>query len=60
MYAENWALVTNDSVDLEKSLVDVPYFKKKIDHFRGISKIYLKLIKNNQECQHVASWVWKH
>ena len=42
---ENLPLVTDAPVEFESKPVEVQDFKKYTSHFRGIYRIYLKLIK---------------
>ena len=43
----NQLLVTDEPVEFEEWLVEVQDFRKSTDHFRGIYRIYLKLVKKN-------------
>ena len=48
MIGENWPLVTNELVELEKWPVEVQDRRNITDHFRGIYRIYPYLIKERQ------------
>ena len=56
MIGENRQLVTNEPVELEKQSVEVQDYMKITDHFRGIYKIYLNLIKENQRMSTCNRW----
>ena len=45
MNGENRLLVTDEAVEFEKYLIQVPDFKKIIHLFRAIYGVYLQLIK---------------
>ena len=49
MIGENRQLVTDDPVEFEKLPVEVQDCRKITDHFRGIYRIYLNLIKENRK-----------
>jgi hypothetical protein len=49
MIGENRPLVTNELVEFEKQPVEVQDFREFTDHFRGIYRIYLKLMKENRK-----------
>ena len=48
MIRENRQLVTYEPVEFEKYPVEVQDCRKITDHFRGIYRIYLNLIKENR------------
>ena len=48
MIGETWQLVTYEPVEFEKWPIEVQDFMKMIDHYRGMNKIYLDLIKENR------------
>ena len=49
MIGENRQLVTDDPFTFEKQQVNVQDCRKITDHFRGIYRIYPKLIKEKAE-----------
>ena len=49
MNRENRLLVTDEPVELEKRPVEVGDSRKVTDHFRGICRMYLKLINEKPE-----------
>jgi hypothetical protein len=49
MIGENRPLVTNEPVEFEKQPVEVQDFREFTDHFRGIYRIYLKLMKEHRK-----------
>ena len=49
MNGENRLLVTNEPVEFEKEPVEVKNSKKITDHFRGICKMYLKLLRRSRK-----------
>ena len=47
-------------VEFEKEPVGVQGFKKTTHHYRGVYRIYLKLVRKTESCQCVTGWTWKH
>ena len=43
------SVVTNEPIEVGKSPVEVEDFRKKTEHFRGINRIYLKVMKKTQK-----------
>ena len=41
-------------------MVEVQDFKEITNRFRGIYRIYLKLVKETERLHHVPGWTWKH
>lgn len=49
MNGEDQSVVTDEPVELEKTVVDVQDFRRNIDHFRRICGINLKQTNKNQK-----------
>ena len=56
MNEKNWLLLTDELVEFEEQLIVVLDFGKITDYSREIYGIYLKLVKENETCQHVVNW----
>ena len=56
MIVESQQLVTDESVEFEKYPVEVQDCKRITDHFRGIYRIYLNLMKENWRMS-TCSWL---
>jgi len=52
--------ITYKPIAFEKEPIEIQDVKKSTDLFRGIYKIYLKLVKQTKRSQHVTGWTWKH
>ena len=48
MIGENWQLVTDEPVEIEKSPVEVQDFRKITDRFRRIYRIWPNLVMENR------------
>ena len=49
MSGKNWRLVAVEPVEFEKLPVEVQDWRKFTDHFRGIYRIYIQLMKKNRK-----------